>query len=63
MPVMDGFEFLAELQKSADLSPIPLKIVLLTSSTHPQDLARAKQYPVIDCIEKPLTPAELARFL
>lgn len=63
MPVMDGFEFLAELQKSADLSSAPLKIVLLSSSTHQLDVARAKQFPVIDFIEKPLTPEKLSRFL
>ena len=62
MPIMDGFEFLEELQKSADLCSTPLQIVLLSSSTNCLDLARAQQYPVLDCIEKPLTPEKLAKF-
>lgn len=63
MPVMDGFEFLEELQKSAILKSAPLKIVLLSSSTHQLDVARARNYPVLDYIQKPLTPEKLARFL
>jgi len=63
MPVMNGFEFLEELQKSSDLSSAPLKIVLLSSSTHQLDLALALQYPVIDFVEKPLTPEKLIKFL
>ncbi|KAA5538850.1 response regulator [Adhaeribacter rhizoryzae] len=63
MPIMDGFEFLEQLQKSADLSCAAIKIVLLSSSTHQLDLARARKYPVVDFIEKPLTPEKLARFL
>lgn len=63
MPVMNGFEFLEELQKSADLSSAGLKIVLLSSSTHLSDLARAKKYPVIDFIHKPITLEKLSKFL
>lgn len=63
MPVMDGFEFLAHLQESADLSKAAMKIVLVSSSRNYLDLARAQNYPVIDCIEKPLTPDKLIRFL
>ena len=63
MPVLDGFRFLEELQNSADLSGAALRIVLLSSSTHPLDVAKAKEYPVIDFIEKPLTLEKLSRFL
>ena len=63
MPIMDGFEFLEELQKSAYSSCTAFKIVILTSSTHQLDLARAKQYPIMDYVQKPLTPDKLARFL
>ncbi len=63
MPVMDGFEFLEELQRSTILSSAPIKIVLLSSSTHQLDLARAKNYPVIDYVEKPLTAEKLLKYL
>ena len=63
MPVMNGFEFLEELQQSADLDSASLRIVLLSSSTHYLDVARAKQYPVIDFVEKPLTAEKLSKFL
>jgi CheY-like chemotaxis protein len=63
MPVMDGFEFLEELQQSADLSSTPLQIVLLSSSKHELDVAKAKEYPVIDFIQKPLTAEKLSKFL
>jgi len=63
MPVMDGFEFLEHLQASVDLSTAPIKIVLLSSSVHHLDRARAKQYPVFDYIEKPLTVDKLTKCL
>ena len=63
MPVMDGFEFLEQLQKSADLSKSTIQIILVSTSTHQLDVARAKKYPVIAYIEKPLTSEKLAKFL
>ena len=63
MPVMNGFEFLEHLQASVNLSTAPIKIVLLSSSTHYLDIARAKQYPVFDYIEKPLTIEKLSKYL
>lgn len=63
MPVMDGFEFLEELQQSAELSCAPLRIVLLSSSTHHLDVAKARNYPVIGYIQKPLTLEKLSKFL
>ncbi|TXK29865.1 response regulator [Pontibacter qinzhouensis] len=63
MPVMDGFEFLEALQQSADLSATAIRIVVLSSSTHYLDRIRAKSYPVVDYVEKPLTIEKLSRFL
>ncbi|KAA5539665.1 response regulator [Adhaeribacter rhizoryzae] len=63
MPIMDGFEFLEQLQKSANLSKAAIKIILVSSSTHQLDLAKAKQYPLIGYIEKPLTSEKLSEFL
>jgi CheY-like chemotaxis protein len=63
MPIMDGFEFLEALQQSAVLSAAAIRIVVLSSSTHHLDRVRAKSYPVIDYVEKPLTLEKLSRFL
>ncbi|WP_162052683.1 response regulator [Pontibacter pamirensis] len=63
MPVMDGFAFLDELQKSIDWKSVSMKIVILSSSLHDLELARAKKLPVVGCIEKPLSKEKLSRFL
>ncbi|MDQ3290946.1 MAG: response regulator [Bacteroidota bacterium] len=62
MPVMDGFEFLEALQHS-DLGSLPTKIVLLTSSHNPQDLERAKSYPIAAYLVKPLMRKSLSSIL
>lgn len=63
MPVMDGFEFLEELNKldHIDLSTLP--IVLLTSSTNKKDLERSMNYPIFDYVPKPLTQEKLQSLL
>tara|TARA_R110002049_G_scaffold4504_3_gene31312 strand:+ start:11042 stop:11419 length:378 start_codon:yes stop_codon:yes gene_type:complete len=54
MPVMDGWEFLDEKKVKAPCKDA--KIVILTSSTHPNDQERAENYScVIAYFEKPLT--------
>jgi CheY-like chemotaxis protein len=63
MPVMGGFEFMAEMQKSTDLSCPDMKIVFLSSSLHDLELAKAKKLPVAGCVEKPLTPEKLSKYL
>ena len=62
MPVMNGFEFLEQLQNVADSHSSSLKIVLLSSSTHHLDKAKAKNFPVMDYIQKPLTKEKLLKF-
>ena len=54
MPVMNGFEFLQELQNSA-IAACSLKIAILTSSNNPIDYLMAYEYPIIAFLEKPLT--------
>jgi CheY-like chemotaxis protein len=63
MPVMGGFEFIKELQNSTDISCADMKIVFLSSSLHDLELAKAKKLPVAGCVEKPLTPEKLSKFL
>ena len=54
MPRMDGFDFLESLNEMNICKHV--KIVMLTSSTRPEDKARALSYnAVIEYIEKPLT--------
>ena len=54
MPVMDGWEFLEEKKETGFCKDI--KIVILSSSTHPEDKKKATSYDsVIAYIEKPLT--------
>ena len=54
MPIMDGFQFLQELQRTTLLCKDNLKIVLLTSSTSNSDIKEAYKYNVFGYIEKPL---------
>ncbi|HEY0742545.1 MAG TPA: response regulator [Chryseosolibacter sp.] len=54
MPIMDGFGFL-EAFKRADLpNKEQVKIIILTSSIHPEDIQRAKNYGVTSYLTKPL---------
>jgi CheY-like chemotaxis protein len=55
MPVMDGFEFLEEIQKCPALNLSRTRIYLSTSSFLKTDKARAQLYPVSGFITKPLT--------
>lgn len=55
MPVMDGFDFLDEVTKTADLDISSTRIYICSSSHHPKDKERASQYPVAGFISKPLT--------
>ncbi|HEY0054048.1 MAG TPA: response regulator [Pedobacter sp.] len=59
MPIMDGWEFLTRFSEPTYDVFRETKIVVLSSSINPQDLARSKNYDmVIDFISKPIT-AEL----
>ncbi len=62
MPVMDGFEFLAEVQKEK-LCP-NAKIIMLSSSHNPSDKQKSETFPqVIDYIIKPLTTEKIMQSL
>ena len=54
MPIMDGFELLKEM-KTKNLCPTT-KVVILTSSSRPDDRLRAVEYAnVVEFLEKPLS--------
>ena len=58
MPVMDGWEFLEEIEIKQICRGV--KIAILTSSRHPNDIKRSKFYPsVIAYLEKPLTKEKI----
>ena len=56
MPVMDGWEFL-ESYMSKDYHDIFIstRFIVLSSSIDPYDINRAKTYPVIGFLSKPIT--------
>lgn len=57
MPVMGGWEFLeAFCQKEYETIFKDTKIIVLSSTIDPQDIKRAKSYPmVLDFLSKPIT--------
>ena len=65
MPVMDGFEFLQELDKLPDIDRSRFLIVMLTASLHPADkeklLCRSEQ--VHTCLPKPLSEEDLEKLI
>jgi len=63
MPVINGFEFLTELEKSNDIDISGSKIILLSSSANPKDLEKAEYYPFITYMYKPLTREKLQQVL
>lgn len=64
MPEMDGFEFLDRYLELPDSVRKNCIIVMLTSSTHPEDRKKAEQNPyVFDYFIKPLTAAKLKELI
>ncbi len=57
MPRMDGLAAAAELHADADLHDVP--VVIVTTSNHPSDLARARAAGVDAYLTKPYDPDEL----
>jgi CheY-like chemotaxis protein len=63
MPGIDGWAFILEYRKLPHEYTSKAKIYLLTSSDHPGDYEKGKEYPEIsDFLEKPLTE-EVAKWL
>ncbi|MFV5701835.1 response regulator [Flavobacterium sp. XS2P12] len=60
MPVMGGWEFL-DIFNTIDYSEFStIKVVVLSSTIDPEDLEKAKSYPmVIDFLSKPITTSML----
>lgn len=63
MPVMDGFQFLEELEARSFMSKMNFGIVVLTSSTNPKDLEKIKNHNVLGYLNKPLSIEKLQSVL
>ncbi len=63
MPIMNGWEFLDNyLQKNYQDLFSEAKFIVLSSTIDPQDVVKAKSYPmVIDFLSKPITKEMLER--
>ena len=59
MPVMDGFEFLDELNSRTEIPIHKVDVIILSSSLHRIDTERAKKYKILDYLIKPLTTEKL----
>ena len=59
MPIMNGFEFLEELQKNSSLSD--LNIFIMTTSSETTDRVKAEKYQVKGYFIKPLSYTENTR--
>lgn len=63
MPIMDGFGFIDAFRKL----PIPgigkVKIVIVTSSSNPKDMARAKEMGITTYLTKPVLEEDLRKAL
>jgi CheY-like chemotaxis protein len=63
MPVMDGFDFLEAYARLPQARNPAIVIVMLTTSLHPRDLARAEQFNIAGFVSKPLTRAKINALL
>lgn len=56
MPIIDGFQFIELLKANSNIGVEKYKLVILTSSIHPNDKKRAMEiYDKITFLNKPLT--------
>ncbi|MFZ6010628.1 MAG: response regulator [Bacteroidota bacterium] len=63
MPIMDGFDFLEAFKKLNLPHKENVKIIIVTSSSSPNDMFKAKQLGVDHYLTKPLSEEGLRRVL
>lgn len=63
MPVLNGLNFLEAYAKMPLAQAQAIIIVMLTTSLHPRDMARAQELPIAGFLHKPLTKAKVADLL
>ncbi len=59
MPIMNGFEFLEELNKIYRHFLEKVPVIMLSSSKNEQDLQMANSFNIAGFVHKPLTPEKL----
>lgn len=62
MPIMDGFEFLNHFKKAELKNKEKVKIVILSTSSNPQDIEMARKQN-IEILAKPLTDDIVAKVI
>jgi len=63
MPVMNGLAFLEAYAQLPLAQRQAIVVIMLTTSLHERDLARAQQLPIAGSLDKPLTKAKLLAVL
>lgn len=63
MPVLNGLAFLEAYVQMPLSHQSAIVIVMLTTSMHPLDLARAETLPIADFLNKPLTQEKVTALL
>jgi CheY-like chemotaxis protein len=63
MPVLNGIQFLEAYRQLPAAQQAAAVVVLLTTSAHPQDLARAQHLAVAEILRKPLTQQKVEQVL
>ncbi|WP_276497061.1 response regulator [Pontibacter litorisediminis] len=63
MPIMDGLEFMECFDALGDRVKSKISVIVLTTSNHPTDMEKMKQFGVHSFINKPLRKEELEKFV
>lgn len=64
MPVMNGWEFLDAYEELSDDLKAEVVVMMLTTSSNPDDASKAKEYEVLqDFMTKPLSPEVLLKVI
>jgi CheY-like chemotaxis protein len=63
MPLINGFEFLAAYRQLPLAQQLATVVVMLTSSLHPRDVARAQHLRVAGFLTKPLTTNKVTQII
>ncbi len=61
MPVMDGFEFMEEYQQQNWTNKV--SIVMLTSSSNPKDMSKAKSFEFAGYLQKPFSQDDIQKLI